>query len=206
MLISGRRRHLLGQQVTGSLMAALRERDVQLARQQQLRHVAAAAAGGADADQIDRAMADVVVTVPGEIFSGKFPIARNAPLLNAAQNLGAAVAAVPGVEGQVEIAHEIAQIFEEGRRFGVPGGPYRALVMAPRTPLEKIPGEFRYQFRCAEVTCRGHRIMCTDWEMGESYRRWRDQYGERWEAMFRQRYERDMMEKEDTHFYDGNRH
>jgi hypothetical protein len=27
----------------------------------------------------------------------------------------AAVAAVPGVEGQVEMAHEIAEIFEEGR-------------------------------------------------------------------------------------------
>jgi hypothetical protein len=78
--------------------------------------------------------------------------------------------------------------------------------MAPRTPLEKIPVEFRYQFRCAEVTCRGHRIMCTDWEMGQSYRRWRDQYGERWEAMFRQRYERDMIEKNDTHFYVGNIH
>jgi hypothetical protein len=77
---------------------------------------------------------------------------------------------------------------------------------APRTPLEKIPVEFRYQFRCAEMTCRGHRIMCTDWEMGESYRRWRDQYGERWEPMFRQRYERDMIEKNDTHFYVGNIH
>jgi hypothetical protein len=77
---------------------------------------------------------------------------------------------------------------------------------APRTPLEKIPVEFRYQFRCGEVTCRGHRIMCTDWEMGESYRRWRDQYGERWEGMFRQRYERDMIEKYDAHFYVGNIH
>jgi hypothetical protein len=40
------------------------------------------------------------------------------------------------------------------------------------------------------VTYRGHRIMCTDWEKGESYRRRRDQYGERWEAKFRQRYEK----------------
>ena len=76
----------------------------------------------------------------------------------------------------------------------------------PERRSKKIPVEFRYQFRCAEVTCRGHRIMCTDWEMGESYRRWRDQYGERWEAMFRQRYERDMIEKNDTHFYVGNIH
>jgi hypothetical protein len=76
----------------------------------------------------------------------------------------------------------------------------------PRTPLEKIPMEFRYQFQCAEPTCRGHRMMCTDWEMGESYRRWRDQYGDRWDAMFRQRYEREMIDNNETHFYVGNIH
>jgi hypothetical protein len=76
----------------------------------------------------------------------------------------------------------------------------------PRTPLEKIPLEFRYQFRCAATTCSGHRIMCTDWEMGQSYRDWRRKYGDRWEAMFRQRYEREMIEKNDTHFFVGNIH
>jgi len=77
---------------------------------------------------------------------------------------------------------------------------------APKTPLEKIPLEFRYEFRCAVAGCKGHRIMCTDWEMGESYRRWRNEYGDRWEAIFRQRYERDMIEKNDTHLYVGNMH
>jgi hypothetical protein len=77
---------------------------------------------------------------------------------------------------------------------------------APRTPFEKIPVEFRYQFRCAEATCRGHRIMCTDWEMGQSYRNWHQRYGEGWEAKFRQRYEREMIEKNDTHFFVGNIH
>jgi len=33
---------------------------------------------------------------------------------------------------------------------------------APRTPLEKIPVKFRYQFRCTRATWSGHRIMCTD--------------------------------------------
>lgn len=77
---------------------------------------------------------------------------------------------------------------------------------APRTPLEKIPFDFRYEFRCATDSCKGHRIMCTDWEMGKSYRRWRDQYGDRWEPKFRQRYEREMIEKNETHFYVGNIH
>lgn len=77
---------------------------------------------------------------------------------------------------------------------------------APKTPLEKIPLEFRYEFRCVEAGCNGHRIMCTDWEMGESYRQWRDKYGDRWEAVFRQKYEREMIDKNDTHFYVGNMH
>jgi hypothetical protein len=76
----------------------------------------------------------------------------------------------------------------------------------PSTMLEKIPFDFTYHFRCAHPTCKGHRMTCIDWEIGESYRRWRDQYGDRWESMFRQRYERDMIDKNDTHFYVGNLH
>ena len=77
---------------------------------------------------------------------------------------------------------------------------------APKTPLEKIPHVFQYEFRCMEATCRGHKIMCTDWEMAQSYRRWRDDYGNGWEGKFRQRYEREMIEKNDTYFYVGNIH
>jgi hypothetical protein len=77
---------------------------------------------------------------------------------------------------------------------------------APRQMLEKIPLEFRYEFHCVDPACRGHRMMCTDWEMGESYRRWHHQYGDKWEAAFRQRYEREMIDKNDTHFYVGTVH
>lgn len=76
----------------------------------------------------------------------------------------------------------------------------------PKKELEKIPFGFRYEFRCAEQTCKGHKIICTDWEMGQSYRRWQSQYGDRWEAKFRQRYEADMIQKNDTHFYVGTIH
>jgi len=48
----------------------------------------------------------------------------------------------------------------------------------PSRELEKIPFYFRYQFSCDDDTCTGHALMCTDWEMGESYRSWRQQYGE----------------------------
>ena len=121
-------------------MAALREGDVQLARHIQFRHVAAAATGGPDADEIDRAMADVVIAVARKILRREFPVARHPPFLDAAQDFGAAVAAVPGIEGQVDIGQEIAEIFEKGRRLGVPSGPYRALVAAQLRDLDEAPG------------------------------------------------------------------
>jgi hypothetical protein len=46
---------------------------------------------------------------------------------------------------------------------------------APAHTLEKIPFDFRYEFRCGDVDCRGHTMLCTDWEMGQAYRAWRRQ-------------------------------
>jgi hypothetical protein len=77
---------------------------------------------------------------------------------------------------------------------------------APKQELEKIPFDFKYRYVCAAPGCGGHDMICTDWEMGQAYRRWRRDYGEGWEQPFRQRFERDMIEKNDTHFYVGNLH
>lgn len=74
---------------------------------------------------------------------------------------------------------------------------------APKQELEKIPFVFRYEFRCPEATCTGHSCMCTDWEMGESYRSWRARYGDNWQEKFRQRYEIEMIHRNDTHFFVG---
>src|SRR5262249_33068876 len=57
----------------------------------------------------------------------------------------------------------------------------RALLMqggdlfrrSPEQLLEKIPLEFRYEFRCGDVDCNGHAMLCTDWEMIQAYRAWR---------------------------------
>jgi hypothetical protein len=76
----------------------------------------------------------------------------------------------------------------------------------PATELEEIPFDFSYEFRCRKLFCNGHKMICTDWEMGESCRQWRAKYDDNWEAAFRQRYETEMIEKFDTHFYVGNLH
>jgi hypothetical protein len=74
------------------------------------------------------------------------------------------------------------------------------------TQLEKLPFTFKYEFVCADASCKGHTMSCTDWEMGQSFRKWRKQYGIKWEGPFRQRYEADIINKCDTSFFVGNLH
>ncbi len=81
---------------------------------------------------------------------------------------------------------------------------YSMFVKAPAQQLEKIPFKFEYRFRCDHPECNGHSLSSTDWEMLESCRRWKRQYRGEWETKFRQRYERDMTELNDTHFFVGN--
>jgi hypothetical protein len=76
----------------------------------------------------------------------------------------------------------------------------------PKEILEKILYSFRYKFRCSDPECKGHKLICTDWEMGELYRKVRQSHGDKWEAPFRQRYETDMIGRFDTHFYVGTLH
>jgi hypothetical protein len=33
---------------------------------------------------------------------------------------------------------------------------------APTQTLEKLPFDFRYEFRCGDLDCRGHTMLCTD--------------------------------------------
>ena len=76
----------------------------------------------------------------------------------------------------------------------------------PKNRLEKIPFKFQYRFFCDENDCPGHTLMCTDWEMAEAWRKWKDEYGDQWEEKFRQRFEQEMIEKFDTHFFVGTVH
>ena len=76
----------------------------------------------------------------------------------------------------------------------------------PKEKLEKIPFNFKYEYRCSDSKCTGHAMTCFDWEIGQSYRKWKNDYGDNWESKFRQRYEDEMINKYDTHFFVGNMH
>ena len=80
---------------------------------------------------------------------------------------------------------------------------YSMFEGAPSSPLEKIPFKFYYSFLCEDDSCNGHRLSCTDWELGQSYRQWRGKYGPGWEIAFRETFETQMILQNDTHFYVG---
>jgi hypothetical protein len=76
----------------------------------------------------------------------------------------------------------------------------------PSQKLEKIPFDFKYEFRCSDPACKGHKMTCTDWEIAEAYRSWRRRYGNNWQYAFRNKFEKEMIQKFDTHFFVGNQH
>lgn len=52
----------------------------------------------------------------------------------------------------------------------------RTLFGQKKTTLEKIPYKFRYKFTCENDVCRGHDMQIFDWELYQSYRRFKDTY------------------------------
>ena len=44
----------------------------------------------------------------------------------------------------------------------------------PTAEPEKVPYKFKYEFVCDHDQCQGHTVICTDWEMGQSWRAWRE--------------------------------
>jgi hypothetical protein len=74
-----------------------------------------------------------------------------------------------------------------------------------KRPLEKIPFEFRFLFRCDDPACNGHRMSMIDWEIGENYRKTRGRHPderlrlvhERWMGLV-------CGPGRETHFYAGN--
>lgn len=79
------------------------------------------------------------------------------------------------------------------------------LLNGDTAPLQKIPYNFKYEFYCDDERCNGHICKIVDWEIHQSYRAWKRQYGpDGWEEKLRHRYEFEMREKKDTHFFMGN--
>ena len=63
--------------------------------------------------------------------------------------------------------------------------------------LEQVPWTFSYRFTCSDERCTtSHELQIQDWEIGQSFRRWSRTDPDRWEEMIRQRYERDLPDRD----------
>ncbi len=74
-------------------------------------------------------------------------------------------------------------------------------------PIEQIPFTFYYKFRCHKCPdCPSHKLKIHDWELNESYRRWRRKYkGEELLEKIKQKWLNDICgSKKDVYFYVGN--
>src|SRR5215213_10021991 len=111
-------------------MTPIRNGDVQLAGDIELVVVAPATSARTSADQVYRAMRNVVVGVPAEILGRELPVAGDNPFLHAAQQFGLSFAPIPPIEDQIEEAPEFTEIFKEWRCAGIPVRPHSALVAA----------------------------------------------------------------------------
>ena len=72
-----------------------------------------------------------------------------------------------------------------------------------REQLERVPFDFKYEYLCDDPACRGHKMKIVDWEIYQAYRSWLRKYGSGWEEKLRHRFEYEMQEKKDTHFFVG---
>src|SRR4029453_7549434 len=104
-----------------------------------LLHVAPPLSGGPDPGHVDRAVAHAVVAVAREVLGRELPVAGNEPLVDPADRLRAALAAIPRVEEEVEVELVATDVLGELRSRGVPGGPDRALVVLHPRDLDEPP-------------------------------------------------------------------
>ncbi|MER7873199.1 hypothetical protein ABTY63_06480 [Streptomyces solisilvae] len=74
------------------------------------------------------------------------------------------------------------------------------------TPLEWVPLDFRYSFRCADGDCTSHDMGLKDWEAGASYRKFLRKYGDQGvrEKLRETWYDRIFTPNRAVHFFVGN--
>jgi hypothetical protein len=139
VLVRGRDRRVVRAQEGDHGVAEVREGHVEPARFLALRHVAPALAARPDADHVDRAVAHAVIAIAREVLRRELPVAGDQPLVNAADDLGAAFAAVPRVEQQIEVELVAAEVLEERRGRAVPRRPDHPLVVLHLRDFDEAP-------------------------------------------------------------------
>lgn len=95
---------------------------------------------------------------------------------------------------------------DKSNRANQPRDVQMNLFHDPSKPLENIPYEFRYEFKCNDNNCKGHSMIVLDWEIYQAFREWRDIYGSEHEALLKIKekwFETMCGSDRDTHFIVG---
>ena len=100
----------------------------------------------------------------------------------------------------------VEQKEEELERAAMAAQP--SLFFQSKESLEQIPYRWRYRYRCATEGCNGHAQSIIDWELAQSYRKWRELYDESTLLeKIRERFLEKMCGPDvDTVFFVGNQH
>jgi hypothetical protein len=83
-----------------------------------------------------------------------------------------------------------------------------SLFNKQKRPIEEIPLDFYYKFKCANVVeCPEHKLSIIDWELRQSYRKWQTQYPN--ERILLEKIEQRWLQisnttEKDVYFYVGN--
>lgn len=75
-----------------------------------------------------------------------------------------------------------------------------------KKPIEKIPYKFSYIFKCQEPKCGGHTKMIEDWEVGQLFRKMRDDFNNEkiaCEKVKQRFFDTICAPDKDTHFFVG---
>ena len=72
-------------------------------------------------------------------------------------------------------------------------------------PIEKVPYKFSYKFTCNNSDCTGHTLQILDWEINQSFKKWKKDYGSEELAlqMIRKKYFEEFTQRCDLHFIMG---
>lgn len=71
--------------------------------------------------------------------------------------------------------------------------------------VDRIEKAFSYKYKCGEEECKGHKMICEDWELLEAFRSWRRIYSnpDKLEKKLRNKFEWGMINKKELYFILG---
>lgn len=70
--------------------------------------------------------------------------------------------------------------------------------------VDEIEKAFKYKFKCGNGNCKGHDMICEDWELLQAFRNFKSKYGVKGsEKHLKFKFEEWMLDKRDLHFILG---